>query len=88
MNGEMDKNTTNQSTDGDTKKGCLYVVLVIIAFAVMVISGSSGSSSSSKECPICSREFSDSSNRKSIRKTNMCTRCYNNYKTANEMLGY
>lgn len=38
-------------------------------------------------CKSCGRSFqSDSENAKSIRKTNMCTNCYNNYKKASDAL--
>lgn len=94
MKEEMDINTTTQNVDKGGKKGCVMIIIAwILFFAWMIFTssdntGGSNSSSSSKECPICSREFSDSSNRRSIRRTGMCSTCYKNYKTANEMLGY
>lgn len=42
--------------------------------------------SNSKTCKSCGRSFDDSSNKKSIRKTGMCSNCYNNYKNAEEAL--
>lgn len=39
------------------------------------------------QCKVCDRYFNkDSENAKSIRKTNMCTQCYKNYKDINDAL--
>ena len=46
------------------------------------------SNSGAKTCRICGTSYSDSENVKSIQRTNMCTRCYNNYKYASKAAGY
>lgn len=42
-------------------------------------SSSSSSSKNSSRCKVCGRSFTDDENKKSIRHTNMCVNCYNNY---------
>lgn len=61
------------------------VIIVIIAIAVFSSpsgSGSSSSSSRTETCQSCGRTFSDDSNMKNIRFTNMCNNCYKNFKYA------
>lgn len=81
------------------KKSAILAVIVI----VLLLSGlgsclggsdsdrSSGSSKKSKQCEVCYRTFTDSSNRKSIAYRNMCEKCYENFKwtkKALESIGY
>ncbi|MBP3620103.1 MAG: hypothetical protein J6J24_05560 [Clostridia bacterium] len=47
------------------------------------IQGNLSNQSDNVECQVCNREFqAGSENAKSIRKTNMCSQCYKNYKGA------
>lgn len=68
-------------------------IAVIGSFFAFIILGAFISADGNKgnknkfECRVCHKEFqSDSENAKSIRKTNMCTRCYKNYKNASDYL--
>ena len=60
------------------------IALTLTLFAVGSFSGCGGSSGGSSEpitktCQSCGREFSDSTNKKYIRMTNMCRQCYKNF---------
>lgn len=81
-----------------TYKTCGLVILVcgILIISVGVFSFSLGGTSNYhsvsthkddvKTCPICGREFNKGTDDSwSITTKNMCRRCYNNYKTANDM---
>lgn len=83
---ETTQNTSNNNA------GCLVVMGIVIALFVALLStcgggGSSSSSSKSRsaECHICGRTYTDSSNVRSIRNTNMCNKCYRDYLTLQEM---
>ena len=62
--------------------------LVLIGYSLMISGGSSSTAKNEKIiCQVCDREFQKGSeNAKSIRKTNMCTQCYQNYKNASDYL--
>lgn len=64
------------------------LALIVVSSGLMVFSGHLNPSFSggrnSKTCSNCGRVFTDSENVGSIRKTNMCTNCYNNYKFGTE----
>ena len=65
----------------------LYTICVIALSMCLLTSCSSGtpttaSTTYSLTCKSCGREFSDSTNKKSIRSTNMCSNCYKNYSYA------
>ncbi len=69
--------------------GCLIAIIIVFvllfAYADGCASGGSGSSSGSSEgstCQVCDRTFTDSANKRSIARTNMCTNCYENYEYA------
>lgn len=66
------------------KKSILLIVVLLILVVLLIgtCSGGSGSSYTSGDtrvCRVCNKTFSDSGNVKSIRRTNMCSRCYSNY---------
>lgn len=70
----------------------LIIIAIIIALLLVVpelINGSSstGGGSSSRTCGYCGRKFTDSSNKSSIARTNMCVNCYNNFKWASSAVG-
>ncbi len=78
------------------KKRMWGIVIILIGCLAFVGSyslipqdgtNSNSSSTSTIECQVCGREFlKGSDNAKSIRKTNMCTQCYSNYKGASDAL--
>lgn len=84
------------------KHGGIIAVLVII-FAIVLglfltdlsmesvnlgdLANSGGSSSNVSVCKSCDREFSDSSNKRSIARTGMCSNCYGNFKSMSEYIG-
>ena len=60
------------------------VILGLLMFTQCGYGGTSSSSYTSSQpesrsCKVCYREFTDSSNKKCIRETNMCKNCYYNY---------
>lgn len=68
-----------------------FVVGILLAILCYLTITDSGSSSTTKNekiiCQACDREFQKGSeNAKSIRKTNMCTQCYQNFKNASDYL--
>ena len=80
------KKSSNSNNGGCI--GCLFLLIFILVIFIALVSGESGggtgsgsSSSRSAECHICGRTFTDSENVRSIRNTNMCKRCYSNYRT-------
>ena len=66
------------------------LALIVVSSSLMIFSGhlnpSFSGGSSSRTCSYCNRVFTDSENIKSIRKTNMCTNCYNNYKIGSDAI--
>ena len=46
------------------------------------------SNSENHKCSICGTSYSSGENVSSIKRTNMCTRCYKNYKYAADAEGY
>ena len=92
---QQEKKAKESSISRGTKekiKGIAAFVLVVLLFKGCQAMGSSygnessiGSSSGTAKasiCKVCDREFTDSSNIKCIRETNMCKNCYNNYSWA------
>lgn len=75
---ERDKNKLSLLTGPE--KFFFKVVAVLLA-AMIIIPYIPTSGGSDKSCQSCGREFSDSDNKKSISRTNMCENCYNNYKS-------
>ena len=79
-----------------TKKNCIIIgIICIILFVIGILliprHSSSSNSKNSATCPVCDKTFSydddehggyDYKNVKSIKYSNMCERCYNNYKSA------
>lgn len=70
----------------------LIILAVIIALLLIVpellnSSPSTGGGTSSRTCGYCGRKFTDSSNKSSIARTNMCVNCYNNFKWASSAVG-
>ena len=69
---------------------CIVVILVSCVSICSSTSSSSGGSSggsSSSRCRSCGRSFSDHTNVMSIKKTGMCTNCYNNYQWGKNYIG-
>ena len=79
-----------------TKKNCIIIgiiciILFIIGILLMPKDSSSSKSKNSATCPVCHKTFSyedneyggyDYDNVKKIQYSNMCERCYDNYKAA------
>ena len=70
----------------------IAVVVALLLFIPELLNGNlgssnTGSSGSSRTCPSCGRKFTDSTNKSSIARTNMCTNCYNNFKWASSAVG-
>ena len=68
-----------------------FIIGISLSILCYVNIADSGSSSTTKNekiiCHVCDREFQKGSeNAKSIRKTNMCSQCYKNYKNASDYL--
>lgn len=70
----------NQVQNQSSKGGILGTVLVI--FIVMGLIGSCSGTSTEKEyrCGSCKKIFTNSTDIKSIIRTNMCEPCYENFK--------
>ena len=71
--------------------GVMGVALLVFSVAILCNAFSphtnTNKGQNSAKCMVCEREFQkDSENAKSIRKTNMCTKCYMNYKNASDYL--
>ena len=65
--------------------GVVIVASIVIIIISCVISYRPYNPSATVTCNVCHQEFKkDSNNAKSINRTNMCTNCYNNYKSAQE----
>lgn len=77
----------NQQKKGSGIGGIVVFIIVLVLCLSMCSGGGGGSSSSSKTCRSCGRTFTDSANKKSISRTNMCTNCYNNFEWAMKATG-
>ncbi len=64
-----------------TKKNIILVLLVVLAIIITGIASSGKTPKSKTFCPSCDRNYTDSANKKSISRTNMCKNCYENYKS-------
>lgn len=76
----------NRKSGGGGLVAIAIVVIFILLCALGSCSGGSDSSSSgSARCRVCGKTFTNSSDRKSIAYTNMCEKCYSNYKYSQDM---
>lgn len=68
--------------NGPNLKKVIGVIAVVLAVLLVVgmVTADSGSSGGGDECKFCHREFTDSSNIRSIARTGMCSNCAGNYK--------
>lgn len=83
---------TDRSKCAMTSLKSIIVIAIVIAILFVIpemLNGSSntGSTGSSRTCRSCGRTFTDSTNKSSIARTNMCTNCYNNFKWASSAIG-
>ena len=66
------------------------LVIMVVSASILVFSGrmrpSFSGGGSSAVCSSCDRVFTDSDNVRSIKKTNMCTNCYSNYKVGTDVI--
>lgn len=62
------------------KRYALIAMICGLFIGMLIDTSITGTSSRSYRCQFCERTFTDSSNTKSIKKTNMCENCYSNYK--------
>lgn len=72
-----------------TGMGIIGFLFLAISLSVLVntVSPYTNKEQSNTKCQVCGREFQKGSeNVKSIRKTNMCTQCYENYRNATDAL--
>lgn len=70
--------------------GCsIAIAIVVILFLIYALGscsgGGSSSSSKSAKCQVCGKTFTNRDDRKSIAYTNMCEKCYHNYKYSQDM---
>ena len=67
----------------ETKKysmaGIIILAIVCIITVISFVGNVSDSKFADNQCHTCERKFTDSDNKMSIAKTNMCENCYNNY---------
>lgn len=84
-----------ENKETEQKKNNIKTVFIVIAVLVVIIAigiwiadgGASGYPDKTYTCQVCHNEYKASSeNGRSIRHTNMCTRCYKNYEYAQGML--
>ena len=70
-----------QKKSGGGIVGVIVIIFIVIFLLAMCSSGGSSSSTgnSSKTCQVCHRSFTDSANKNSISRTNMCKNCYSNF---------
>lgn len=69
--------------------GIIGFLFLAISLSVLVhtVSPYTNKEQNNTKCQVCGREFQKGSeNAKSIRKTNMCTQCYENYRNAADAL--
>lgn len=87
----MGDNKSKPISNNGGSIGCAFFLILFIVLMIALISndgggkGNSPSSTRSARCHICERTFTDAENVRSIRNTNMCTRCYSNYRTLQDM---
>ena len=63
------------------------VIVAIIVLLVSCFSGGKSSSGGTVRCQVCGKSYqSGSENAAKIAYTNMCIKCYNNYKYAHDAL--
>ena len=68
------------------KKLVSFFVILTMCLSMALVTTSCGGSDPSYKCGVCGRTFSGgTSDSKSIIRTNMCSRCYKNYKYATNM---
>jgi hypothetical protein len=76
----------NQKSGSGGSIAIVILIIIVLLYALGSCSGGSSSSSSgSAKCQVCGKTFTNSSDRKSIAYTNMCERCYSNYKYSQDM---
>lgn len=71
-----------------SKSNIIYIIIaivVIIIFINIVNSHTSSSSSKSHICQSCHKTFTNKDDVSSIIWTNMCEKCYNNYKFTQDL---
>ena len=95
MNHQTNNNTQNKKTS-DVAFYAIVIVIFLLLYGSCQGCKSCASSSASKYssseytssvCSSCHRTFTDSANRKSIRRTGMCELCFENYKYGMAMKG-
>ena len=66
-----------------TKVVAIISIVIFVALTIAGIFGAFGNTGghSDNKCQVCEIKYSDSKNKKSIAKTNMCKNCYENYKS-------
>lgn len=66
------------------------LAIMVVSASILVFSGrmrpSFSDGGSSAVCSSCNKVFTDSGNVRSIKKTNMCTNCYNNYRVGTDVI--
>ena len=83
---------TDRSKCAMTSLKSIIVIAIVIAILFVIPempngNSNTGSTGSSRTCRSCGRTFTDSTNKSSIARTNMCTNCYNNFKWASSAIG-
>ena len=74
----------NQQSGG---KGSIFFIIIVIILILAGIGSCMGDSSSddSKKCGVCGKTYTNKDDVHSIVWTNMCERCYSNYKYSQDL---
>ena len=76
----------NQKSGSGGSIAIVILIIIVLLYALGSCSGGSSSSSSgSAKCQVCGKTFTNRDDSKSIAYTNMCEKCYRNYKCSQDM---
>lgn len=66
-------------------KGSIFITAVIVIVILAAIGSCSGGTSKEYICGFCGKTFTNSADKRSIQRTNLCELCYDNYKFSQEL---
>lgn len=72
----------------EKKKKTQAVAMIIVGCVILAVSAmprTYKTTTRSATCKVCHREFTDSDDVESIKHTNMCSNCYDNYEFGNDV---
>lgn len=75
----------NNNQKGDNGSKFLAIIIVIVVLSLIGSFFDGEDSEKSATCQVCHKTFTNSDDKKSIARRNMCEICYSNYKYAQDL---